>query len=149
MIAGENLIARISPMSLDIADYTLVRVSVWNDQKKLATYTIGTDDEVREGNASDELEVEIVKALSRKLLPGDLILEITTEEEDAELEVDPGKKRVIFRVTIAEINDESATESEIAVDLSGLSAAQVLAAMENATEAQLAALWALLAPYNV
>jgi hypothetical protein len=93
-IRGENYLVRIDMLQSDgetpllLSACESISVKVIQGSVTLASYVYGTDPEVRQGESTSQLEVEITKAVSQKFRTGSVYLKLTVQETDAEFVVD-------------------------------------------------------------
>lgn len=92
-IIKKNLFYEDGTTPLLIADLSLLKVELRQNNKVMAAYTYApTPDpvqgQVREGDTASQVEVELTKDVSSQLLPGVLSLRIIMEKVDAEFVVD-------------------------------------------------------------
>lgn len=93
-IKGENKIIKINlfqingvtPLLVSSLSYAQVKIVQYN--KTLATYLYGTDAEVRQGDSTSQLEVELKKSVADLLKDGIVYVRLTMELSNAEFTVD-------------------------------------------------------------
>lgn len=105
--SGENLIVKVNlfqsdgstPLLLSSLQSLVVKVK---QTTVLATYTLGTNGQVRQGDSASQVEVEITQALSLLLKKGSVYLQIEMQVTNAEFEVDDYQKDIavveVFKV---------------------------------------------------
>lgn len=107
IVPGENLIHRFNlkkPNGSSLVLSTdLVSCSVQIIQKNntLATYTY-PDSNLRQGDTTSQLELEVPAALTSAFVKGDVIAKLTINAVDAEFEVDSGQIEIVEK-TIATV----------------------------------------------
>jgi len=92
---GENLIVRIAlrqqdgtPMNL--SDLISLKAEINQLKKTHAVYLLGESPEIREGNAANELEIEITSSLTSKMASGfDVWVRLTLQADNEEFDIDP------------------------------------------------------------
>jgi len=97
-IIGENHIVRISLFQSDgstpqpLSQLSSITAKVKQMGRILATYVYGTDPEIRLGEDTNQVEVEIRKIVSNKFRHGvdefGVLLELLIEKTDSDFEVD-------------------------------------------------------------
>lgn len=101
IIKGENAIVRVAlkqsnDSALLLSDCTLIKAEIMQFDKVVATYTYGTDDQIRQGATTSEVEIEITKSLSTRLKGSAVDLRLTIETDNEEFEVDESKQTDIM-----------------------------------------------------
>lgn len=92
---GENLIVRINlkqqdGSALNLADLISLTVEINQLKKTYATYTLGDDPEIREGETANEVEIEIKTSVTSQMVSGfDVYAKLHIEAPNDEFEVDP------------------------------------------------------------
>ena len=105
--SGENVIVKINlfqsdgatPLLLSSLQSLVVRIK---QSTVLATYTLGTNNQVRQGDSTSQLEIEITQALSAILKKGQVYAQLEMQITNDEFEVDTYQKDIsiveIFKV---------------------------------------------------
>lgn len=91
---GENLIIRIvltqqNGNPLNLSDLISLKAEIVQLRRTVVTYILGEDAEIREGNTANEVEIELIKAVTSKLRFYPVSVKLTIEAPNAEFEVDP------------------------------------------------------------
>ena len=105
--SGENVIVKINllqgdgatPLLLSSLQSLVVKIK---QSTTLATYTLGTNEQVRQGDSTSQVEIEITQALSDTLKKGQVYAQLEMQIANAEFEVDTYQKDIsiveIFKV---------------------------------------------------
>lgn len=94
MKRGANKICEFTLFETDgttpkpVSDFVSVVAYVRQYGRVLATYTLGGDNEIREGSSSNIVEVEIDTALSDKFREGSVTVKLRLDETDADFTED-------------------------------------------------------------
>ncbi len=94
-IAGENKIIKVNMKQEDettpllLADCDTITAKIVQSGSTYATYTYGTDPEIRQGDNTSQLEVELKASVSAKLRLGKVYLLVTAGIPESEFVVDP------------------------------------------------------------
>ncbi len=71
-----------------VSDFSMVVALITQFSRLLSTYTLGTDNEIREGSSSNIVEVEIDTALSATFREGAVTVKLSLDETDADFTED-------------------------------------------------------------
>ena len=99
IISGENLILKINlfqsngttPLLISSTHSIVARIK---QTSTIATYTYGTSPQIRQGDSTSQIEIEITQALSALLKKGSVYVQLEIEFENAEFEVDDYQKDI-------------------------------------------------------
>ena len=93
LIKGENALVKQNLLASDgttpvlLSSLTYLSAQVIQFRRVLASYVYGTDAEIRQGDSTSQVEVEISEALSATFKEGLVTVRLTMDQADADFDV--------------------------------------------------------------